>query len=157
MPNIAPILFHRTLPPPGGSGATHLTQFCVSCWLAFLQGRISTSRTDAWQMASLAKQPSCCPLHVCNIESIVSHVTSDLGDGWLQTNASQASVSLRLLLHPRLVALPVSPLPGTFRLTLLFTEDYPNKAPTVKFKSTLFHPNSESPNRQGSELLSDAC
>lgn len=32
--------------------------------------------------------------------------------------------------------------PGTFRLTLEFQEEYPNKAPVVKFKSTMFHPNS---------------
>jgi ubiquitin-conjugating enzyme E2 A len=32
---------------------------------------------------------------------------------------------------------------GTFRLTLEFSEDYPNKAPVVKFKTTMFHPNSE--------------
>lgn len=32
---------------------------------------------------------------------------------------------------------------GTFRLTLEFSEDYPNKAPIVKFKSTMFHPNSK--------------
>ena len=31
---------------------------------------------------------------------------------------------------------------GTFRLTLSFTEEYPNKAPVVKFKSHMFHPNS---------------
>lgn len=30
---------------------------------------------------------------------------------------------------------------GTFRLTLNFTEDYPNKPPVVKFVSRLFHPN----------------
>ena len=30
---------------------------------------------------------------------------------------------------------------GTFKLTLTFTEDYPNKPPVVKFVSTLFHPN----------------
>jgi ubiquitin-conjugating enzyme E2 A len=30
---------------------------------------------------------------------------------------------------------------GTFRLTLEFTEEYPNKAPVVKFKSRMFHPN----------------
>lgn len=33
---------------------------------------------------------------------------------------------------------------GTFKLTLQFTEDYPNKAPTVRFVSKMFHPNSES-------------
>lgn len=31
---------------------------------------------------------------------------------------------------------------GTFKLTLVFTEDYPNKAPTVRFESKMFHPNS---------------
>jgi ubiquitin-conjugating enzyme E2 A len=30
---------------------------------------------------------------------------------------------------------------GTFKLLLEFTEDYPNKPPTVKFLSKLFHPN----------------
>lgn len=33
---------------------------------------------------------------------------------------------------------------GTFKLTLQFTEEYPNKAPVVKFKSHMFHPNSKS-------------
>jgi len=37
---------------------------------------------------------------------------------------------------------------GTFRLTLEFSEDYPNKAPVVKFKSQMFHPNSECPGTQ---------
>lgn len=31
---------------------------------------------------------------------------------------------------------------GTFNLTLEFSEDYPNKAPTVKFITKMFHPNS---------------
>ena len=31
---------------------------------------------------------------------------------------------------------------GTFKLTLQFTEEYPNKAPTVRFLSKMFHPNS---------------
>ena len=30
---------------------------------------------------------------------------------------------------------------GTFKLTLEFTEDYPNKAPVVKFLTKMFHPN----------------
>lgn len=30
---------------------------------------------------------------------------------------------------------------GIFKLTLDFTEDYPNKAPKVKFTTKLFHPN----------------
>merc|ERR1712224_332842 len=30
---------------------------------------------------------------------------------------------------------------GTFKLVLEFSEDYPNKAPNVKFVSKLFHPN----------------
>ncbi|EGD73578.1 ubiquitin-conjugating enzyme HR6A [Salpingoeca rosetta] len=30
---------------------------------------------------------------------------------------------------------------GAFKLTLTFTEDYPNKAPVVKFVSRVYHPN----------------
>lgn len=30
---------------------------------------------------------------------------------------------------------------GTFKLTMEFTEEYPNKPPTVKFVSKMFHPN----------------
>merc|ERR1711908_75353 len=30
---------------------------------------------------------------------------------------------------------------GTFKLSLTFSEDYPNKAPTVKFLTKMFHPN----------------
>lgn len=30
---------------------------------------------------------------------------------------------------------------GTFKLLLTFTEEYPNKPPTVKFLSKMFHPN----------------
>lgn len=30
---------------------------------------------------------------------------------------------------------------GTFRLTMKFTEEYPNKPPSVKFLTKMFHPN----------------
>jgi ubiquitin-protein ligase len=30
---------------------------------------------------------------------------------------------------------------GTFKLLLEFTEDYPNKAPAVRFLTKMFHPN----------------
>ena len=33
---------------------------------------------------------------------------------------------------------------GTFKLSLQFSEDYPNKPPTVRFVSRMFHPNSKS-------------
>ncbi|KAF3504581.1 hypothetical protein F2Q69_00041892, partial [Brassica cretica] len=32
---------------------------------------------------------------------------------------------------------------GTFKLSLQFSEDYPNKPPTVRFVSRMFHPNSK--------------
>ncbi|ONM27838.1 Ubiquitin-conjugating enzyme E2 3 [Zea mays] len=35
----------------------------------------------------------------------------------------------------------ITKLKGTFKLTLQFTEDYPNKPPTVRFVSRMFHPN----------------
>ena len=34
---------------------------------------------------------------------------------------------------------------GTFKLTLEFSEEYPNKAPVVKFVSNIFHPNGVRP------------
>ena len=34
-------------------------------------------------------------------------------------------------------------LAGTFKLSLQFSEDYPNKPPTVRFVSRMFHPNSK--------------
>ncbi|CAN8012234.1 unnamed protein product [Ixodes pacificus] len=39
---------------------------------------------------------------------------------------------------------------GTFKLTLEFTEEYPNKPPTVRFVSKMFHPNGESLVKGGS-------
>jgi len=40
---------------------------------------------------------------------------------------------------------------GIFRLTLDFSEEYPNKAPVVKFKSRVFHPNGARPGGMGSD------
>ena len=34
---------------------------------------------------------------------------------------------------------------GTFKLTMQFSEEYPNKAPTVRFVSKMFHPNGKTP------------
>lgn len=33
---------------------------------------------------------------------------------------------------------------GTFKLTMQFSEEYPNKPPTVRFVSKMFHPNGKS-------------
>lgn len=38
--------------------------------------------------------------------------------------------------------------PGTFKLTVEFTEEYPNKPPTVRFVSKMFHPNGRYPGTQ---------
>lgn len=57
--------------------------------------------------------------------------------------------------HPRPVEFPTYPFQriltpspadtpfedGSFRLTLTFTDSYPNKPPTVRFVSRMFHPN----------------
>lgn len=32
---------------------------------------------------------------------------------------------------------------GTFKLVIEFSEEYPNKPPTVRFLSKMFHPNGE--------------
>jgi ubiquitin-conjugating enzyme E2 A len=32
---------------------------------------------------------------------------------------------------------------GTFKLTIEFTEEYPNKPPKVKFDTKMYHPNSK--------------
>jgi Ubiquitin-conjugating enzyme len=50
---------------------------------------------------------------------------------------------------------------GTFKLTMEFAEDYPNKPPVVKFVSPMFHPNSEEqqpslqPNSSPVQILKD--
>ena len=41
--------------------------------------------------------------------------------------------------HPRPKDTPFED--GTFKLTMEFTEEYPNKPPTVRFVSKMFHPN----------------
>lgn len=61
--------------------------------------------------------------------------TSTVGDLLLPVQRA-AAVADALLVCTFAVA-------GTFKLTLEFSEDYPNKAPVVKFKSTMFHPNSK--------------
>lgn len=50
-----------------------------------------------------------------------------------------AAVRIGLMEEPSL--LPPTCHAGTFKLTLEFSEEYPNKAPVVKFVSKLFHPN----------------
>ena len=44
--------------------------------------------------------------------------------------------------HPAYMQIKLKPADaGTFKLTLEFAEDYPNKAPVVKIVSAMFHPN----------------
>lgn len=46
---------------------------------------------------------------------------------------------------------------GTFKLSLEFTEEYPNKAPKVKFLSTMFHPNGTRDDGDRSSLFYSVC
>lgn len=45
---------------------------------------------------------------------------------------------------------------GAFRMTLQFIEDYPNKPPTVRFVSRMFHPNSKTMVNDSNLLVSFA-
>jgi len=47
---------------------------------------------------------------------------------------------------------------GTFKLSVEFTEEYPNKAPTVKFLTKMFHPNStRSPSAAAARACCSSC
>lgn len=50
-------------------------------------------------------------------------------------------ITILTYLHPRPKDTPFED--GTFKLTMQFTEEYPNKPPTVRFVSKMFHPNGE--------------
>ncbi|KAH0905642.1 hypothetical protein HID58_037469 [Brassica napus] len=49
-------------------------------------------------------------------------------------------INMMARVHMSPNSLPMSPI-GTFKLSLQFSEDYPNKQPTVRFVSRMFHPN----------------
>ena len=59
----------------------------------------------------------------------------DGGNSWIALGYQYLS----LIQHVLIIFLLI----GTFKLTLLFAEDYPNKPPIVHFVSKMFHPNSE--------------
>lgn len=64
---------------------------------------------------------------------------------WLDS-CEVAAFPQPLSLYPKVSALKkkyfcVSLTAGTFKLLIEFSEEYPNKPPTVRFVSRMFHPN----------------
>ena len=60
----------------------------------------------------------------------------------LRLKATHLSVAMRRTIKPILTYTADTPFEdGSFRLTLTFTDAYPNKPPTVRFVSRMFHPN----------------
>lgn len=58
-----------------------------------------------------------------------------------QESLSQFEEFLKILIYDYCKCYLFDSAVGTFRLTMEFTEEYPNKPPIVKFVSKMFHPN----------------
>lgn len=76
------------------------------------------------------------PQVVCSSTSFPLRVKRRLTLALTFTRSSTVVYARR---HPPLAETPFED--GTFRLTLSFEETYPNKPPTVRFLSKMFHPN----------------
>ena len=101
-------------PPPGISGTP--TESNIMYWQAVIFGPEDTPwEGGAWEACGAAARP---------------HRPAR----WGAVRAPTSPAGLRRSAW--------GPRAGTFKLTLTFTEDYPNKAPTVRFESKMFHPNS---------------
>lgn len=96
--------------------------WCAACCNSSANGSLRCSRRPFTRSVVLHTGPR---THMCRHTCTLAHANSFSS----QSSASKRSCCIRA---------------GTFRLTLEFSEDYPNKAPVVKFKSQMYHPNSES-------------
>ena len=93
---------------------------------------------SVWRKQSLLNDP--------NTKSPANREASDLFDNNKMEYQNRVLEFVEDSLHDGVVAVPV-PIKtmwegGTFRLTMQFTEEYPNKPPEVKFLTKMFHPNS---------------
>ena len=107
----------RQDPPQGVNGSPNPDN--IMLWNAVIFGPEDTPWDGGMYAADAA--------HVCCLAGLIAGLLLSC------TVSTAAAQTCCLVLHCT----------GTFKLTLEFTEDYPNKAPTVKFKSTMFHPNSK--------------
>ncbi|KAG9328308.1 hypothetical protein JZ751_015034 [Albula glossodonta] len=139
-------------PPAGVSGAPSENNIMV--WNAVIFGPEGTPFEDGtlairvWHAVWL---PQLQELHSCSSVTVLGQLAEG---GWygvgiqFQSDAMQRekqgeSCTMRGLdrnLHQIDSPSPVLVL-GTFKLTIEFTEEYPNKPPTVRFVSKMFHPN----------------
>lgn len=75
----------------------------------------------------------CCDIWVCTDCSFQKNIV------WQLILFKMPDIIFSLSSHSRPHDTPFED--GTFKLTIEFTEEYPNKPPTVRFVSKMFHPN----------------
>lgn len=124
-----------------GSGPCWLRVHCFHVWDCSLLGRPCSLQNDASSFTEGLVSPSSPAGHIFSncFPSAFSrpihppHLYSLHGETPCQPLPHSHS-------HPPSLSLSLS-LAGTFKLLIEFSEEYPNKPPTVRFVSRMFHPN----------------